>query len=216
MKKTLGRARALHPAAEYTLPVPPSLSISLSSMELEYSSAPQSYKKPQLLLSDPSPYIVSSGGAEIVMSSITSFCPGSVDTLTNSITQTIEIDTAAETQKKALDTAKQTDTVSARKLTRSSYGQVVLKWSIRRKPKELEKKAKFVGTKWQLGVKHAQFRDNSYFLFIGGKNRETAAATCEREDSVWEEDLSHQREWQRRRVKGARVWETNCKNDSSV
>lgn len=32
--------------------------VSLSSTELEYSSAPQSYKKPQLQLLDPSLYIV--------------------------------------------------------------------------------------------------------------------------------------------------------------
>lgn len=102
----------------------PSLSLSLSSMELEYSSAPQSYKKPQLLLSDPSPYIVSSGGAEIVMSSITSLCPGSVDTLTNSITQTIEIDAAAETHRR-LWTQQSRPTPS---LHASSRAAVTDKW----------------------------------------------------------------------------------------
>lgn len=97
-KDTRQSSRSTSSSRIYT--ASPSLSLSLSSMELEYSSAPQSYKKPQLLLSDPSPYIVSSGGAEIVMSSITSLCPGSLDTLTNSITQTIEIDAAAETHRR--------------------------------------------------------------------------------------------------------------------
>lgn len=45
--------------------------------------------------------------------------------------------------------------------------------------KKEKKRAKFVGSNWQSFVKHAQFCDNSYFLFIGGwgekKNRETAS-----------------------------------------
>lgn len=73
--------------------------VSLSQFQ-SCSTIPESYKKSELQLSLPSPYAVSSRGKEVVKSSIISLCPSSVDTLTNSITQTIEIDITVETHRK--------------------------------------------------------------------------------------------------------------------
>lgn len=95
IKKTFSAALAPHATAKYTL------SVSLKhTVSIYFSTIAESYKKTQLQLSVPSPYIVSSRGVRVVKSSITSLCPSSVDTLTNSITQTIEIDTTIETHGK--------------------------------------------------------------------------------------------------------------------